>query len=180
MLQTERLLLRDIVAPDFDAVHSYASDLEVVEFMTWGPNTEQDTRDFLERNAAQASADPRIDYGLAVVRLADQRMVGTAGLHMESADAHQAMLGYCYGREAWGQGYATEVATALVSYGFDILGLDRIWAGCDSDNAGSARVLEKVGMSLEGHLRENVRIRGALRDTLAFGILVDEWRSAGH
>ena len=139
MLQTERLLLRDIVATDFDAVHAYASDLEVVEFMTWGPNTEQDTRDFLERNAAQASVDPRIDYGLAVVRLEDQRMLGAVGLHMESEGAHQAMLGYCYARDAWRRGYATEAAIALMSFGFDVLGLHRIWAGCDPDNAASIR-----------------------------------------
>jgi ribosomal-protein-alanine N-acetyltransferase len=179
ILPTERLLLREIASTDFDAVHGYASDLEVVQYMTWGPNTEQDTHDFLEQSAAQSSTDPRMDYSFAVVRREDERMMGAAGLHMKSADAHEGMLGYCYAREAWGHGYATEAARAMLTLGFDALGLHRVWAGCDPDNAGSIRVLEKLGMSLEGHFRDNVRIRGVLRDSLAFGILADEWTSTG-
>jgi len=176
MLKTERLHLREITDEDFDVVHAYASDPEVVEYMNWGPNTEQDTRDFLERAQEQAKVDPRVDYGLAVVRKSGECMIGAVGLHLPSPDAHQAMLGYCYAREAWGHGYATEAANALVEFGFDVLGLRRVWAGCDPDNAGSIRVLEKLGMSLEGRLREDVRIRGRVRDSLVWAILEHEWR----
>jgi RimJ/RimL family protein N-acetyltransferase len=178
MLKTERLLLREIAASDFDAVHAYASDLEVVEFMTWGPNTEQDTRDFLERSVTAAAKDPRTDFALAVVRREDERMIGSAGLHLSGEGGHQAMLGYCYSPEAWGHGFATEAAEALLALGFDALGLDRIWAGCDPSNVGSIRVLEKLGMSLEGRLRKDIRVRGELRDTLVFAILLDEWRES--
>ena len=175
MLETERLRLRGITDSDFDAVHAYASDPEVVEYMTWGPSTEQDTLDFLARTQAQAAADPRIDYGLGVVRKSDELLIGAVGLHMPSQDAHQGMLGYCFARGAWGHGFATEAANALLTFGFDVLGLKRIWAGCDPDNAGSIRVLEKIGMSLEGRHREDVQIRGSLRDSLMWAILEREW-----
>jgi hypothetical protein len=76
MLKSERLLLREFVETDFDAVHTYATDLEVVRYMPWGPNTESDTTDFLGRSAAAAAADPRVEYGLAVVRVEDDTLLG--------------------------------------------------------------------------------------------------------
>ena len=138
-----RLRFRDLGDGDFEAVHEYASSPEVVEFMAWGPNTEQDTKDFLERAQRAARADPRLGYELAVVTKEDGRLIGAIGLHV-APDECQAMLGYCYRPDAWGQGYATEAAETLVRFGFDVLMLNRIWAGCDPANAGSIRVLEKV------------------------------------
>ena len=175
ILKTPRLFLREFRQEDFDAVHGYASDLEVVEFMPWGPNTEQDTRDFLDRTMEGAVAEPREDYVLGVIRRSDERLLGAVGLHLADADDHMAMLGYVYHREAWGHGYATEAARSVMSFAFEVLGLDRVWAGCDPANHASAGVLEKLGMSLEGHLRQDTRVRGRLRDSLIFGILADEY-----
>ena len=175
ILRTPRLFLREFRPEDFDAVHGYGSDPEVVEFMPWGPNTEQDTRDFLNRTIESAATEPREEYVLGVVRRSDERLMGAVGLHLADADDHMAMLGYVYHREAWGRGYATEAARSVMAFGFEVLRLDRVWAGCDPDNHASARVLEKLGMSLEGHLRQDTRVRGRLRDSLIFGILADEY-----
>ena len=175
MLDSGRLRLRELSDDDFEAVHEYASNPEVVEFMAWGPNTEHDTRDFLERAHRAAVVDPRLGYELGVVTKEDGRLIGAIGLHL-AHDELQAMLGYCYRPGAWGRGYATEAAETLIRFGFHVLMLNRIWAGCDPDNAGSIRVLEKVGMTLEGRHRENVRIRGKFRDTLMYGLLEGEWR----
>jgi RimJ/RimL family protein N-acetyltransferase len=142
--------------------------------MPWGPNTPQDTRDFLDRAAETARAEPRLGYELGVVTKTDGRLLGAVGLRLE-AQGCQAMLGYCYHADAWGHGYATEAAEALLRFGFDVLLLHRIWAGCDPDNTASARVLEKLGLTLEGHLREDTRIRGEFRDSLIFGMLDREW-----
>lgn len=175
LLRTSRLDLRDLTLDDFAAVHAYASDPEVVRYMPWGPNTEQDTRDFLERAVAMAGQEPRRDWQLAVVDREDDALLGAAGLHADERE-HQAMLGYCYHPRAWGRGIATEVAEILVGFGFEVLDLHRVWAGCDPDNTLSARVLEKVGMTLEGRLREDTLIRGEPRDTLVYGILSRDWR----
>lgn len=172
VLTTERLLLRELTEDDFDAVHAYGSDPEVVEFVPWGPNTEQVTRDFLERNIRKAEADPRQDFVFGVVPHDTGRLVGSIGLY---CNGHQAMLGYAFGREAWGRGYATEAARAMVGMAFEVLHLRRVWASCDPDNTASARVLQKCGMTLEGQLREDNDIRGRLRDSLVWGILEREW-----
>ena len=174
MLDTPRLLLRDLTDDDFEAVHAYSSDPEVVRYMTWGPNTEQDTLDFIASARSTARADPRRDFELAAVTRGEGRLIGCVGLHVRD-DETAAMLGYCFGREAWGHGYATEAGFAMLGLAFDVLLLHRVWAGCDPDNAGSVRVLEKLGMRLEGRLRHDVRVRGSYRDSLVYGILEGEW-----
>jgi ribosomal-protein-alanine N-acetyltransferase len=176
VLASPRLRYRELALDDYDAVHAYASDPEVVRYLGWGPNTEQDTRDFLERAVAGASAEPREKHELAVVTADDGRLVGSVGLYLAPAD-EQAMLGYCYHPDAWGRGLATEAAETMLDFGFGVLLLHRIWAGCDPDNVGSVRVLEKIGMTREGRLREATKIRGEFRDTLVYGLLAREWRA---
>ncbi len=172
MIETDRLELRELRLDDFEAVHAYGSDPEVVEFVPWGPNTEQVTRDFLEKTVAQIGSEDRNDFVFAVVPRGQDRLVGTVGIY---ADGHQAMLGYAYDRSVWDMGYATEAALAMVEMAFDVLGVRRVWAACDPENTASARVLQKCGMVLEGRLRHDTDIRGELRDTLVWGILESEW-----
>lgn len=174
MLESGRLKLREIRDEDFDAVHAYASDLEVVRFMTWGPNTEQDTRDFLTQVQASRACEPRRGYEFGVEARDAEALMGVVSLHL-TPDERAAELGYCYQRDAWGRGVATEAAEAILAFGFDVLHLHRVSARCDPENAASARVLQKVGMTQEGLLREDVTIRGTYRDTLVFGLLEHEW-----
>ena len=68
-------------------------------------------------------------------------------------DGHQGALGYCFAKSAWGRGIATESAREILRFGFEELDLHRVWAGRDTANAGSIRVLEKLGMTREAHHR---------------------------
>lgn len=172
MLTSERLLLRDFRDEDFEAVHAYATDLDVIRFMTWGPNSESETRDFLKRAQSHLEVDPRVEFELAVIRRELGDLIGGIGLH---ADGSKGMLGYCFARSAWGKGYAAEAAEVVLEFGFQSLGLHRIWACCDPENVGSIRVLRKLGMRQEGHLKHDCQIRGEWRDNLLFAVLEDEW-----
>jgi ribosomal-protein-alanine N-acetyltransferase len=176
VLETERLVLREITEGDFERIHGYATDPEVVRYVPWGPNTEQDTHDFLARTMIAAVAEPRLEYVFGVELREEPGLLGSVGLYIRPEDTDQAMLGYAYDRSAWGRGIATEAALAMVGTGFDLLGFRRIWASCDPDNQGSRRVLEKVGMTVEGLLRRDLVIRGEVRDNLVWSILEDEWR----
>jgi ribosomal-protein-alanine N-acetyltransferase len=175
--RTERLLLRDFVADDWSAVHEYDAHPEVVRFMTWGPNSEQDSRDFVQRNIDASLADPRTGYELAVVEQDGGRLVGGAGLTVTPQHA-RGFLGYCFHRDDWGRGYATEASRELLRFAFEDLGLHRVSTTCDTENHASARVLAKLGMQQEGVLRQDMRLRtGQFRDHFVFALLADEWRT---
>jgi len=175
---TERLRLREITRDDFQAVHEYASDPMTVRYMPFGPNTMEETQEFIDRNLKRQQEEPRTDYGLGIILKSEDRLIGACGIH--GVTEIQASIGYILNRSYWGHGYATEAAKALVDHLFSERGVHRVYASCDPENHASVRVLEKVGMSLEGRLRENMIIHGEYRDSLIFGILVDEWRSVNR
>ena len=97
---------------------------------------------------------------------------------MQSVDAHEADIGYELSPDHRGRDYATEAASAIVDFGFTELHVHHIWSWCLADNAGSARVLQKLGMRLEGRLRDKEYYRGRWWDTLMFAMLEDEWRAS--
>ena len=75
-------------------------------------------------------------------------------------------MGYELDPKHWGKGYATEAARAVLDFGFSNMNLQRISAWCIADNIGSARVLEKLGMSLKGRVRDHQYFKGSWWDTL--------------
>jgi RimJ/RimL family protein N-acetyltransferase len=176
-LRTDRLILRELSDSDFEAVHAYGSDPEVVAFVPWGPNTEHETRTFLQQTSERVSSRPRLHHVLGIVVADRDQLVGTVGLYQRPEDQGQAMLGYVLSVDAWGHGYATEASATMLELGFLVLDLRRIWAACDPDNRASIRVLEKIGMTREGLLRDDTLIRGRVRDTLRWGILEREWHA---
>ena len=94
---------------------------------------------------------------------------------MDKADDVEANIGYELNPKYWNFGYATEAAHAIVDFGFQHFGIHRIWADLVADNIGSAHVLEKLGMRLEGHLREKAYFKARWWDELIYAILADEW-----
>ncbi|MET4059191.1 ribosomal-protein-alanine N-acetyltransferase [Arthrobacter sp. UYP6] len=185
-LHTPRLTLRPYSAEDFAAVHRFASDPQLSAYVEWGPNTPQDSRDFLVSCLAEGQADPRAAYTFAITRSdggeGAGEPIGTVGLTLDPtrrtdndgattpAGPGTGEVGYVIAADQWGRGYATEAAAAVVGFGFGVLGLERIRATCRPANAASARVLEKTGMVLEARLPAHKLIRGRWEDSLLYAI----------
>jgi RimJ/RimL family protein N-acetyltransferase len=178
-IRTARLLLRELRDGDFDDVHAYAADPQVARFMDWGPNAQAETETFMDLKLAEQMRWPRDEVTLAVEHLADRRVIGSIRLAVSDRANLTGDFGYSLNSAYWRQGYATEAARAVVDAGFKVLGLHRIWAECDVDNAGSWGVMEKLGMRREAHFRDGKLIKGAWRDRYLYAVLADEWISPG-
>ncbi len=168
-LATERLRLRNFTDGDLASVHAYASDLEVVRYVVWGPNTEADTRNFITHAKQRALDEQRKEFEMALVLLNNSAVIGAASIHL--VNDKEAWIGYCLNRKYWGQGYATEAARALLDFGFDHLQLHRIYATVDPRNNSPSQILKKIGMVQEAHFRQNKLAKGAWRDTDVYAIL---------
>jgi RimJ/RimL family protein N-acetyltransferase len=164
-LHTDRLVVREYGADDFDAVHLYASDSRVAKFVEWGPNEPEDTREFLRKCMSDQRALPRTTYTLAMTE-AGSKPFGSVALFVRGKDA--AALGYVVRPDRWGHGYASEAAAAMLHFAFSTLGLHRVEATCRPENGASARVLEKIGMGREDLLRSHLLIRGQWHDSLLY------------
>jgi [ribosomal protein S5]-alanine N-acetyltransferase len=176
-LETQRLIIREFKKDDWRAAHEYGSDPEVVQFVPFGPNTEKDTRDFINRIIDQQKTQPRILYTLALVNKSEDRLIGSCELRITGPTEKTAEIGYVLNRQYWQQGYMTEAARAIIAFGFQQLGLHRIFATCYPVNTGSYGVMEKIGMHREGYLREYKLVKGAWRDCLLYSILETEFQN---
>ena len=126
----------------------FAGDAEVMRYIGQaGPLTFAQAT---ERLARYVRCWEEHGLGMFGVRLRDEPLpVGWAGLQPLSG-TDEIEVGYAFGRSAWGRGYATEVASAVVQWGFETLGLERIVAVASPENTASRRVMDKLGMRYEG------------------------------
>lgn len=150
-LITERLRLRPFVAEDLDAVHAMWSNPEVGRWVGGTHTRLQQSMDEL-----QGHLDHQARHGFAfwaAEELATGRLVGEAGLQRFEGRGPEIETGWCFARETWGRGYATEAARAWIEAGFTTLGVRRIVAVVLPENAASRRVCEKLGLHWIGTRR---------------------------
>ncbi|MCL1965013.1 MAG: GNAT family N-acetyltransferase [Firmicutes bacterium] len=177
-IETERLVLRAYTENDFAAVHSYASRVENVRYMPFGPNSEEETRAFISMAIAKAGETPCDNVQYAVTLKSTGALIGGCSLALTGGGAE---IGWMLHRDHWRQGYGTEMGKALLTFGFDALCLHRIVARCDAENHASYRVMEKIGMRREGlFLEARPASKGSDQkygDELFYAILKDEWEA---
>lgn len=175
-VQTDRLLLRPFTDGDFAAMYAIQSNAEVATYLYWEPRSRNATRGVLNQKIWQVSLEREGDMlGLAVERRDTGQMIGQANLRLASEEYRQGELGYLLHPDHHKRGFGTEVATALLRLGFEGAGLHRVYGQCDARNVGSARVMERAGMRLEGHLRENEFVKNTWTDTLIYAMLAADW-----
>ena len=176
-LETARLRLRPFTDADVDDLYALHSDATVLRYWDSPPWTERERAALFIAKGRQVEEEGT-GARPAVERRADGAFLGWCGLTSWNPDHRSASLGYCFGQAAWGQGFATEAARALLAWAFDTLDLNRVQAEADTRNAASARVLEKLGFRLEGTLREDCVVDGDVSDSWVYGLLRREWAEA--
>jgi RimJ/RimL family protein N-acetyltransferase len=174
-LTTERLILREFTGQDWPAVLAYQSDPLYLRYYAWTGRTPEAVQEFVQRFVQNQHQQPRTKFQLAVTLKSGGTLIGNCGIRMVSVDATEGDIGYELAPQHWGHGYATEAARAILRFGFTQLRVHRIWSYCVAENTGSAHVLEKLGMRLEGRLREKEFYKGCWWDTLMYALLEQEW-----
>ena len=174
-INTERLTLREFVADDWPAVLVYQRDPRYLRYYPWTDRTQAEARDFVQMFLDQGTETPRRKFQLAITLTEGGQLIGNCGLRQVPENELEADIGYELAPEHWGKGYATEAAKAMMDFGFRELGLHCVSSCCIADNTASVRVLERLGLRLEGRLRETDFYKGHWWDTLQYGILEREW-----
>jgi RimJ/RimL family protein N-acetyltransferase len=174
LLETSRLLLRRFRAGDWEDLHEYLSDAEVVLYEPYCVFSPEESRSEAVRRAGDR------DYW-AVCLKDGGKLIGNLYLARQEFETFE--LGFVFNKKYQGQGYVTESAGALVGYAFKDLEARRVIAMCNPINIKSWHVLERLGMRREGHMRRNVYFktdpsgRPVWVDTYLYAILEDEWQA---
>ncbi|OIN65543.1 GNAT family N-acetyltransferase [Exiguobacterium sp. KRL4] len=175
VLETERLILRPLQTGDLDDLFEYTQDEETARYVTWNANqTVEQAEQFL--NYVLSNYEQGKEAPWAIVWKETGKMIGTIDfIHLLLDDTKQAELGYAISRQFWGKGIVTEAVACVMAFGFEELRLERIQARCMEGNVGSARVMEKVGMTYEGTLRRLIFIKEAFHDVKMYSMLREEY-----
>jgi len=176
-LETDRLLLRPYVDDDLEDLHDIERRDVTARYLYNRPLDLDATRSLLDRRRTMTAIDDdHDDLALAAVLKQSGRLIGHVTLLRASREHRQGEIGYVLHPDHHGHGYATEAAAVMLRLGFEELDLHRIIGRLDARNARSSRVLERLGMRREAHLRENEFVKGEWVSELVYAILADEWR----
>jgi len=173
-IETARLVLRPFVLSDATEVQRLAGDYEIARNALNIPHplTKGMARQWIAGSLIDCEEEKAANF--AITLRAGASLIGAIGLSIDRANL-RAELGYWIDRTLWGRGYASEAAEAMLRYGFEELGLNRLHASCLKRNPASGRVLSKIGMIQEGCLRQHVRHLGSFEDIQEYGILIEEY-----
>lgn len=178
-LLTPRLVLRDFRLSDFDALSELESQPETYHYE--GPTPSADKiRLRLEKLLSQNNEKPRMYYRLAVTLPPHDRLIGRVSLVLLNDAIREWELGWATHPQEWRQGYASEAARRMLGFAFEDLGAHRVSAFCHVLNAASVRVMEKLSMQKEGHLRGTRWWHEDWHDEFIYAILEREWHIASH
>lgn len=175
-LHTTRLTLRPAVMSDAQDLFEYSRDPEVAKHVLWEAHTSiHQTRAYIRfllrqyRNGAPSS--------FVIVDRALGKVIGTIGFMWVQQDNRAAEVGYSLSRAYWNQGLMTEALSAVIDFGFSTLHLNRIEAQHELGNPASGKVMEHVGMQLEGTLRQRIYNKGHFVDVKLYAILKRDWKA---
>lgn len=171
-LETERMTLRTFTVDDIDSLHALHNDPEVMRYLTGG---EPISRDEIERDYHDRFAG--FGYWAAIERSTGQ-FLGWFALHPNpERDQDEYELGYRLHRAAWGRGYATEGARALMTLGFTEFGVRRVWAETMAVNPASRRVMEKSGLHYVRtfHLEWDDPLPGTEQGEVEYALRREDW-----
>jgi len=168
---------------DLPALIATITDPRQVRFIEFEP-TESSAQALLDWSRKAAQESPRTAYSFAIILtgedgMTDDRMIGTCSLVVRDPANRTGSLGILLDRRYHHRGLAVEAGQAGVRFGFEVLGLHRLTAGCAAQNLASARLMERLGMRREGHLIASHWQKGVWHDWLLYALLEQEWRERG-
>lgn len=174
-LEAPRVRLRWLTERDVDALFAIFSDEKMMRYWSSPAMKERsEAEDLLTRIHGQFADKTGFQWGIE--RKDDGELLGTCTLFSIHLANMRAEVGYCLRSAHWGRGYMGEALPALIDHSFGVLKLRRLEADVDPNNAGSLRILDRMGFQREGLLRERWNVCGEIQDSVLLGLLAREWR----
>ncbi|WP_436865262.1 GNAT family N-acetyltransferase [Bacillus fungorum] len=174
-IETDRLILRSLQLDDALVIEKLAGDYDIAKTTLSIPHPypKGSAKDFIT-HMLQAETDKKVVI-FSILGKNNKELLGVINLNLDPIHK-RGELAYWIGRPYWGNGFGTEAAKALLHYGFNELHLNKIFAAAFSNNPGSWRIMEKIGMKHEGTFKQHVVKSGESMDITYYGILRDEYK----
>lgn len=143
-IRTKRLVLVPNGIRFLESTYEYTSDIENTRFMIYLPNESiEEAEEFLKQVESEWQKENQTAYEFAILYQGNH--IGSIGFDVDE-DRSLAEFGWYLSKKYWNMGLTTEAAEAVLDYAVNVVGVRHFIAHCDSENAGSYRVMEKLGM----------------------------------
>ena len=174
-IETSRLVLRPFVKEDAEPMYrNWASDPEVTKFLRWPAyKSVDDAHAILNIWIPQYSDNTFYQWVIELKSTGEP--IGSISVVDFDDQVDSAEIGFCIGKNWWGQGIMTESFQAVIDFLFGEVGVQRIEAGHDPNNPASGAVQRKCGLKYEGTFRRRVRSNQGITDVDWYAILKEEW-----
>jgi len=156
---------------------AYRNDPEVARYQSWEGITEAEARALTQDVKEIQPWAPGEWLQIAIELKETGEIVGDCAFKIEEDDERQAEIGYTLARAYQGRGIASEAVSCILEYAFASLGLHRVIAITDVENAPSVALLERLGVRREGHFHQNVWFKGKWGDEFLYAMLQEEWQN---
>ena len=175
-LATERLVLDDLTEKDLPHIQRIGRDRELMQYVLIWLDTDAQIVAFLQHAMEEAKkTEGRLDYVLAARDRRTREFLGLTFIEIDPAQKSTAEVGIVLLPAFCRNGYGSEILRALLRFGFETLGMHRVYGKCDEQNLASARMMEKCGLVYEGTIREHVWLRDHWRSTRYYGMVEGEY-----
>lgn len=175
LIETDRLMIRRLKIEDAQDIFDYASDPVVPRYLPWSHhNSVDDTVEFLNTVIAGYKDGEIQPWGIELKETG--KIIGTCGFVWWNKEESKAELGYALSQIYWNRGIMTEAVKLIIDFGFELMHLNRIEGYFVIGNLASGKVMQKVGMQYEGHLRNYRKFKGEFKDVKMYSILKSEYR----
>ncbi|WP_428239963.1 GNAT family N-acetyltransferase [Gynuella sp.] len=174
-METDRLWLRDFQPSDMQSYISFTATPDYQKYYSEEDSCREKSEFLVNQFIAQAQDDPRRKYQLAVIEKSSNQLIGTCGIRVEND--RQASLGFGIAVNYQGYGYAFEAARSMICFGFQALGVHRVYAETLAANHSAVSLCEHLRMRKEGHFIEHRFFKGCWWDTVVYALKKDEWSS---
>lgn len=177
-LSTERLMLRRLQHVDADALFAVYGNEDNARFEFWPAWSTEQVEDLIISQSDVYLGDPGVPFVLGAIETEKNTLIGTVELTINSVEDRQGEIGFTFNPDFCGRGLATEAVNATLGFGFNRMGLHRIFAGVDTRNEKSWRLMERIGMRREAHFVHANLEGDDWIDDFTYAMLEHEWQLA--
>ena len=174
-IQTDRLVLRKFKHSDVNsAFNNWCNDDVVTKYLTWSSHSSVDVTESVLNDWIKSYENDNF-YQWAIVLKDTDEPIGSISIVGMNENVNSVDIGYCIGVKWWNKGIVSEAFSAILSFVFNKMKVDRVEARHDSNNPNSGKVMIKCGLKYEGILRQSDYNNQGIVDAVYYSILVSEY-----
>lgn len=177
LLETERLIIRNLNPKDVDDFYFYRSNPEVTRYQSFDVMTREQAEKFIESQKDRTFGKPGEWVQYAIENKETEKLIGDCAIKLDQYDQRIAEIGITLSHTEQKKGFAKETMNAVLQFLFSLQDFHRVVEIVDAENESSVKLLENCGFTKEGHFIENIFFKGRWGSEFQYAMLRKDWEA---